>query len=156
MSVTVKAEITAWLVGSQVKITLPEGSVLELVEKTDTAEVQLPPEFCGQVVRVTPEVQQVLIDTNKYNRAKRFKESIAKCLHKITHEFDALPRLESGSLFHVLRDLGPLSDWVASNEEAKHWLHHMNLAIPHPSLSVEQATMPDKSKHLVLMLTHTW
>jgi hypothetical protein len=156
MRLAVKTEVTAWLVGSQVKIQLPVGSIVVKKNDTDTAEVETPPEYCGQVIRLAPEHKNQLVPETKYKAAQEFKESIRRCLNKITNDFDMLPRLDSGSQFHTLRDLGPLSDYVKPEFNAKAWIHHMNLEIPHPSLSVEQAVFPDKSRHLVLMLSHTW
>ena len=152
-----KSQATVWLVGSSKKLTLPAGSVLAVDSEQNTlGKVLEPTEYEGCVVKLGPEIVRECVDVDTETFRKAYSESLDKCLSLIVDGFDTLPVIDAGTPMHVMRDLGPVSDWVPEKAVLKTWLHHMNIRIPHPSLSVEQAKMPSDKKHLVLVLTHSW
>jgi hypothetical protein len=124
-------------------------------DQKDVAVVVEPEEFNGATIKVTPELSKVLVDAEKHGNLKRYRESIVKCLDVIVDRFQKLPVVDSGTPVLQMRDLGKVDAWVPDPKQLRHWLHHVNMKIPHPSLSVEQATFSD-GEHLVLLLTHQW
>lgn len=151
-------QTTVWIIGANKKIQLPSGAVVEIAEEQDTiARIQEPPEYSGVLVRVVPELARVLVSADNDKLRSDYRASIDRCLALIVDGFDTLPIVSNGtSSMHVMRDLGLVTSWVAEPKLVRPWLHHVNLEIPHPSLSVEQATFPGNEQHFVLYLTQSW
>jgi hypothetical protein len=152
--------ITVRVIGSNRRIQLPKDSILEVNQQDhddqkDIVVVVEPAEFNGATIRLTPELSKVLVDAAKHKNLKLYRESIEKCLGVIVERFQSLPVVDSGTPVLQMRDLGKVDAWIPDPKQIRHWLHHVNMKIPHPSLSVEQATFSD-GEHLVLLLTHQW
>lgn len=149
--------VTVWIVGANKKIQLPSGAVVEISEDHDTiARVCEPAEHENTMVRVVPELSRCLVDASHDKTRAWYRESLDRCLALIVDGFDTLPAVDSKSSMQVMRDLGKASDWVPEPKLVRSWLHHVNMEIPHPSLSVEQAVFPGNETHLVLYLTQSW
>lgn len=150
-------QVTVWIIGADKKIQLPSGAVVEISEDQDTiARIKEPPEYEGVLVRVVPELTRVLVDAEEATKRSDYRDSIDRCLALIVNGFDELPVVNSGSSMHVMRDLGKVENWIQEPKLVRSWLHHVNMEIPHPSLSVEQAMFPGNEKHFVLYLTQSW
>lgn len=141
------------IIGTSRRVELPAFAVLRLVPETTIAIVEAPPEHNGVQVRITPEAKKTCVDHDRYSRVQDLKSGVKKCLDKI-QDFENLPVLESGNPLRVFRDLGPIQEWCLPDNE-RDYLHHVNISISHPSLSVEPARV-ENNRHLVLVLTHNW
>jgi hypothetical protein len=96
----------------------------------------------------------VLADADEEETKRAYKESIARCLDRI-QDFESLPVVDSGTPRWQIRDLGLASDWCSASV-MRNWMHHVNMKITHPSLSVEKAVFPNNELHFILVLTQTW
>lgn len=149
--------VTVWIVGANKKIQLPDGAIVEISDEHDTiARVRKPAEYENVMVRVVPELKLVLIDATHDSTRAWYRESLDRCLALIVDGFDTLPIVDLKSSMQSVRDLGKASDWVPEPKLIRSWLHHVNMEIPHPSLSVEQAVFPGNETHFVLYLTQSW
>lgn len=150
----VKSTTQAWLVGANKRIQIPENSILMLDPEEAIGTIQSPLHLEGSCIRITSELKQALADEGEHEERLKYAESLQKCLDVIS-DFEALPVVDSGSPLYQMRDLGSTGNWC-SDKQLKTWLHHINMKIPHPSLSVEKAKFPNNEQHLVLVLTQTW
>lgn len=144
----------AWLVGANKRIQLPENSILVIDTENALGTIQLPLHLEGSCIRITPEIQSALADEGAVEAKLAYKQSITKCMEAIDN-FDMLPVVDSGSPLCQMRDLGLASQYCVDSQ-MKTWLHHVNMKITHPSLSVEKAIFPNNELHFVLVLTQTW
>lgn len=150
----VKTTTQAWLVGANKRIQLPENSIVMLDPEEAIGTIQSPLHLEGSCIRITTELKQALADESASEAHTKYKESLQRCLDVIS-EFEALPVVDSGSPLYQMRDIGLVSNWC-TEKQVKTWLHHINMKIPHPSLSVEKAKFPNNEQHFVLVLTQTW
>jgi hypothetical protein len=91
---------------------------------------------------------------------QQYKEAIQHCLNKIL-DWENLPAVDAVSFAHGIRDLGHVTDYVdthiaTSPKRMRAWIHHVNMAIESPALTVELAKFPNQDKHLVLVLSTHW
>lgn len=158
-----EADVSAWIVNSNKKINLPKSTLIAIDSDFDNQAIGVLvglSEYAGSCIKITPEIKQALADVDAESRKAKYKESLDRCLALIVDGFDTLPVIDTGTPTHIMRDLGLASEWLGDMVENKKivrsWLHHMNMKIPHPSLSVEKAMFNDKELHFVLYLTQTW
>lgn len=142
-----------------------------LASASQTALIHNPAELEGIYIRLPmnyvakadgvagKEPTQELTNEQRVKR-EQYKASIAAVLAKIL-DWEKLPAVDAQSFAHGIRDMGLVTDFVSdiialSKSRLRAWIHHINMQIPSPSLTVELASFPDKSKHLVLVLSSAW
>lgn len=172
--VNLKEPIVCTVVGSATQITVPKGAQLVLASMGDasgTARVKSPAALEDVLVRL-PEHFQAKADgvagkepaqelsSEQLVKREQYKASIQAVLAKIL-DWEKLPAVDAQSFAHGIRDMGLVTDFVSgvialSQKRLRAWIHHINMQIPSPSLTVELAAFPDKSKHLVLVLSSAW
>jgi len=155
-----REDIAAWIVGANKKITVPKSSEVEVDSETNIGVIIKPPGLEGTAVKLTGEIIKIMVDVEAEDRKAKYVASLDRCLNAI-YNFENLPEVDSGTPLQHMRDLGKVTDWLGESSDTnakllRHWLHHMNMKIPHPSLSVEKARFPDSTLHFVLVLTQTW
>ena len=122
--------------------------------------IRLPMNYVAKADGVAgKEPTQELTNEQRVKR-EQYKASIAAVLAKIL-DWEKLPAVDAQSFAHGIRDMGLVTDFVSdiialSKSRLRAWIHHINMQIPSPSLTVELASFPDKSKHLVLVLSSAW
>lgn len=156
-----ESDLSAWIVNSNKKINVPKATLLGIDPSNEAIGVlEGPGDYAGSCIRITPEIKQALADVDAEDMKAKYNESLDRCLNLIVDGFETLPVVDTGTPTHIMRDLGKARDWLDSmvddKKKLRSWLHHMNMKIPHPSLSVEKAVFPDKELHFVLYLTQTW
>ena len=152
-----KSDAIAWVIGAQKRIRVPKDALIDMDEATSGIGVlKHPSDLEGLNIRVTSDMAEALADVDAETTKAQYAESLKRCLNTVANDFDILNRIDSGTPLRELRDLGPLSDWVQDPKLLRSWIHHINMKIEHPSLSVEKAMFPDNEMHLVLVLTQTW
>lgn len=168
---------TATVVGSSKQITVPVGAVFHVLASQDNTLVTVvsPANLGGTTVRLHSQDIATADDVKSEHAGAdekpvrsqeqivhhlQYKESIQHCLNKIL-DWENLPAVDAVSFAHGIRDLGHVTDYVdthiaTSPKRMRAWIHHVNMAIESPSLTVELAQFPNRDRHLVLVLTTTW
>lgn len=171
---------TCTVVGSAKQITVPAGAEVVASLSLDinackievaTATIQSPVELEGTHIRLPAHYvakadgvagREPVTELSNEQLVKReqYKASIQAVLAKIL-DWEKLPAVDAQSFAQGIRDLGFVTDYVSdlialSKTRLRAWIHHINMQIPSPSLTVELASFPDKSKHLVLVLSAVW